>query len=225
MKNMKIRKIYLYAILSIIVSGCSIDETSQISVTDKFDPFFARELQRRGYIADARNITEGEVSGITELDLSGEYLYPGTLISLRGIEYFKSLQILDCSYNSILSLDMGKNTELTELYCIGNRIKSLNISNNPFLAKLDCSDNQIKTLDTNNNRQLIYYACSNNRLESLDISRNTALSYFECSGNRGLGYYFPVTAWFNNNSIPKNFQTGSWTYYGRTIIIDYWEAY
>ena len=55
--------------LLVLTAGCSLDESAQTSITDNIDPLFARELQRRGYISDARNITQGEVSGITELDL------------------------------------------------------------------------------------------------------------------------------------------------------------
>ena len=208
--------------LLVLTAGCSLDESAQTSITDNIDPLFARELQRRGYISDARNITQGEVSGITELDLSGESSYSGVLVSLRGIEYFESLQKLDCSNNYLLSIDLSRNKQLMDLRCRNNRLKSLDVSQNTELVILDCSENMIRTRDVSANKMLTRFTCRSNRLETLDIRQNTALTYFECSYNRGIGNYFPVSAWFSNNSIPKNFQTGSWNYYGRTVTVDYW---
>ncbi len=44
-------------------------------------------------------------------------------------------------------------------------------------------------------------------------------------GNPGNGSVFPVTAWFDNNSIPpRYFTTGSWNYNGKTVRIDYRKA-
>lgn len=77
--------------------------------------------------------------------------------------------------------------------------------------------------------------CSSNQLTSLDVTKNVALITLECSGNPGDGEsFFPVTAWFDNNTVPGNmkftyeedssFDGKSWTYDGKTITIDFRKA-
>ena len=66
--------------------------------------------------------------------------------SLQGIEYFTSLEYLDCKRNSLTSLDISKNTKLETLICYGNNITGLDISNCPRLqfaySQGDCSYNK-----------------------------------------------------------------------------------
>ncbi len=68
--------------------------------------------------------------------------------------------------------------------------------------------------------------CGGNRLTALDVSKNTALTELSCEGNPGNGTVFPVTAWFDNNTVPSShiFTTGSWEYDGATITVDYRKA-
>ena len=82
-----------------MAAGCSKDEADDesglnLDITENFDPLFARELQKRGYVADAKHITLAEVKDITELDVSGVWdsdlqnWVCGELTSLQGIGYF-----------------------------------------------------------------------------------------------------------------------------------------
>ncbi len=68
---------------------------------------------------------------------------------------------------------------------------------------------------------LTHLDCWHNELTSLDISNNTALTKFYCDGNPGNGTIFPVTAWFDNGSIPDDFTKYNWDYNGNTITISY----
>ncbi len=121
---------------------------------------------------------------------------------MRGIEYFQSLTKLCCDWNQLTALDVSKNTALTYLFCSSDQLTSLDVSKNTALTNL---------------------YCYSNRLTTLDISKNTALTELDCSYNPGDGSVFPVTAWFDNNSIPnaETFTTGSWDYDGKTVRIDY----
>ncbi len=201
----------LVLLLSVIVAvGCSKDDDNldpNRNVTADFDPLFAQELQKRGYIADAKKITPQEVKGITELDVSGYNEetdeYEGKLTSLRGIEYFESLTKLSCDNNQLTALDVSKNMALTHLYCYSNKLTKLDVGKNAALTWLSCDGNQLTTLD---------------------VSKNTALTSLWCKENPGDGSVFPVTAWFDNNSIPEYFPTGSWEYNGVTITIYYRKA-
>ncbi len=76
-------------------------------------------------------------------------------------------------------------------------------------------------------------ACMVNQLSSLDIRYNTKLKWLYCFENPGDGEsLFPVTAWFDNNTIPANMELyfsdtsdgNSWNYDGKTITIDFRKA-
>ena len=154
--------------------------------TAQFDPDFAKELQKQGIIADAGNITPEDmekIAAITRLDIAGSYDNPGTLTSLRGIEYFEALEVLFCLYNQLTSLDVSRNTALTYLDCDDNLLPSLDVSRNTALTELYCNDNQLTALDVSQNTALETLFCRINQLTSLDVSRNTALTYLSCAVN------------------------------------------
>ena len=68
----------------------------------------------RKYLSDELNITEGDI--ITETDLNSVteiYLNKSNVSSLKGIEYFKKLTDLYYYKNSLSSLDISMNTDLT----------------------------------------------------------------------------------------------------------------
>lgn len=169
------------------------------------DPFFARELKKRGYITDAANVTPSDVKAIELLNVGGSEEEWGGLKSLRGIEYFESLKQLNCAYNEIAELDLSKNSQLVRVGCSYNQLKSLDVSKNaqldlllcycnqltvldvsknPRLYYLDCEDNLLSTLDVRNNIPLKILYCGRNQLTSLDISKNTCLENLDCSKNQ-----------------------------------------
>ncbi len=135
------------------------------------------------------------------------------------------LTVLWCGTNQLTALNVSKNTALTHLSCLGNQLTTLDVSNNTELVDLHCGWNQLSSLDVSNNTALKELVCHSNRLTSLDISNNTALRSLACENNPGDGTVFPVTAWFDNNTVPSEyFTTGSWDYDGATITIDYRKA-
>ncbi|MDE7410443.1 MAG: hypothetical protein K2M94_00180 [Paramuribaculum sp.] len=143
------------------------------------DPEFAKELQKRGYIADAATVTPADVADITEI-----YVRCRDLTSLRGIEYFTSLQKLYGDYNGLTELDVSRNTQLTHLYCTDNRLTQLDVSRNTQLMSLYCAFNQLTQLDVSRNTQLTYLDCDWNQLTQLDVSRNTQLTKLFCTLNQ-----------------------------------------
>ncbi len=274
----------------------TVTQTAASDATDftaQFDPDFAKELQKQGIIADADNITPEDmekIAAITRLDIAGSYDNPGTLTSLRGIEYFEALEELSCLYNQLTSLDVSRNmaltelrcdynqltsldvsrntaltyldcnnnqlteldvsrntalteldcsgnplttldismnTALTKLYCAINELTTLDVSRNTALTELNCANNELTTLDVSQNTALTVLSCFSNELPSLNISRNRALTKFDCSYNPGDGVSsFPVTAWFDNETVPAglNVYSSSWRYDGKTITIDFRKA-
>ena len=154
--------------------------------TAQFDKAFAKELQKQGIIANADNITPEDmekIAAISSLNVAGSYDNPGTLTSLRGIEYFESLTDLRCDYNQLTSLDLSRNTALTDLSCSYNQLTALDVSRNTALTALYCNNNQLTSLDVSQNTALTELRCSYNQLTALDVSRNTELIFLDCYSN------------------------------------------
>ena len=170
-----------------------------------FDPEFVRILKERGYISDEEKILPKDITGITKLDISETLDNCGPLTSLRGIEYFASLdtlncannrlteldisknthlKFLSCSNNQLTTLEVGKNNALVDLHCSSNLLTALEVSKNTALKKLSCQNNQLTALDVTNNNELVDLSCYNNQLTTLDVSKNTALILLSCSNNQ-----------------------------------------
>ena len=104
--------------------------------------------------------------------------------SLKGIEYFTNINILECSVNELTSLDVSANTSLEYLSCSVNGLTSLDVSNNTALTYLDCLGNELTSLDVSNNTDLVSLYCSSNQLSSLDVTNNTELKILSLGGNQ-----------------------------------------
>lgn len=131
-------------------TGLVIEQT-EYTIDALFDPTFAQVLQTRGIISDAEHITPADMekmAAITELNISGTYDTPGSLTSLQGIEYFESLSTLNCYSNKLTSLDISRNTALTELNCSYN--PGDGVSSFPITA---CFDNDTKPGDLEIHRE------------------------------------------------------------------------
>lgn len=106
------------------------------------------------------------------------------IASLKGIEYFTSLQTLDCYSNQLTSLDLSANTALTTLNCGNNWLSFLNVSSNTALTNLDCYNNELTSLELSANTALTSLDCSKNQLTSLELSANMALTALDCRNNQ-----------------------------------------
>ena len=109
----------------------------------------------------------------------------------RGRKNFTSLDVskntalteLNCGSNQLTVLDVSKNTALTRLDCCRNQLTTLDISNNTALTYLECHTNQLTVLDVRNNSALTDLICFNNRLTDLDMSNNMELKHLSCHFN------------------------------------------
>jgi Leucine-rich repeat (LRR) protein len=130
-------------------------------------------------------LSKAEIEAVTEIDIShggnGAYYNLGAnyddglyedydeLTSLKGIEVFTNLEVLNCSYNDIYTLDLSSNTKLRELDCSSNYMYTLNVSGCTALESLKCSGNAFTKLDLSNNSKLNYLKCFNNEFTSLNL--------------------------------------------------------
>jgi Leucine-rich repeat (LRR) protein len=114
------------------------------------DTAFLHALIDEGVDANGDSlISYPEAEAIISLNVSGR-----GITDITGIEAFVNLDTLDCSSNSLTSLD---------------------ISNNPALKGLYIQDNQIDSLDVSGNTALHYLSFGGNRLASLDVTNNISL--------------------------------------------------
>ena len=123
-----------------------------------------------------------DMDKVTSLDVSG---YGLTTID-DILSQMPALESLDCSKNTLKSIDLSKNTALTTLSCSGNELTSIDLSQCPALTTLNCNYNSLSSLDLSKNPALTTLNCSNNQLTSLDLSKNENLTSAYLSGNANL---------------------------------------
>ena len=103
--------------------------------------------------------------------------------SLEGIQSFTNLELLDCKFNQLTSLDVSQNTNLELLFCYSNQLTSIDVSQNPNLELLFCYHNQLTSIDVSQNPNLKWLYCYNNMLTSLDVTQNPNLLDLYCERN------------------------------------------
>ncbi|WP_338594314.1 leucine-rich repeat domain-containing protein [Paenibacillus sp. Y5S-9] len=123
-------------------------------------------------------IQESDVCEVETLQLSNH-----NISSLDGIEYFRDLQELDCTYNQLRSLDLAQNHKLRTLRCRENQLLTLDLSSNSDLQVLDCSFNRLRKLDLSHNPKLVTVECHWNMLSELASEPLEQLEELSCSYN------------------------------------------
>ena len=185
------------------------DPDALLPITEEFfpDPAF------RSYVAENLDpnkdgfLSQAEQESVTEIECSGEsWDALGEIRSLKGIEYYSKLIVLNCSYNHISRLDLRYNPELEVLHCNHNfelafldvsacpnlwelvaqytAIGSIDVSKNASLSHLDVADCGLVELDVSHNPELEAIYCYTNYLRTLDLSHNPALRKLNCDDNK-----------------------------------------
>lgn len=106
------------------------------------------------------------------------------ITKLTDIDRFSNLETLDCSYNSLTSLDLSKNRHLTSVNCMRNSLRTLSVAGCKELRALDCSYNSLTSLDLSSATALQSVDCSNNSLATLNVGGCSALRTLDCSYNK-----------------------------------------
>ena len=120
------------------------------------DEEFRRILNERYEFSFDSNKTlaYGDIKDIRDLEVSNSQIS-----NLEGIEYFSSLQILNCGGNTLNNLNISQNSELEKLNCPNNKLKELDISQNSNLQVLVCSENEFTSLNVSQNYKLRSLYC------------------------------------------------------------------
>lgn len=125
--------------------------------------------------------------------------------NLEGIQYFTSLEILDCQQGKLTKLDVSRNKKLKMLNCDSNRLKNLNVSKNTKLEDLSCCKNKLTKLDISKNLKLKTLNCGWNKLKNLNVGKNEKLVDLYCYSNNlsklevGKNQKLEVLSCYSNN--------------------------
>ena len=179
------------------------------SETDITDMAFIQIVEAAAGISLERNaagyvpLTEAnleKMAWVTALNISEK-----GLTDLSALKYFTGLQTLDCSRNSLTTLDVSALTNLTSLdcslnwlteldvsaltkleslSCYENALTKLNVSGLTNLTSLDCTFNSLTTLDVSALTNLTSLDCYRNELTKLDVSKLTGLTELDCAYNQ-----------------------------------------
>ncbi|MBT3796488.1 MAG: hypothetical protein HOF97_03050, partial [Candidatus Marinimicrobia bacterium] len=134
------------------------------------------------------SVLTANISGVTVLDVSSK-----SISDLTGIEAFTSLIDLSCAFNQLTSLDVSRNTALTQLHCNNNQLTYLNMRNgvkeqlSNFNAKGNPSLTCIETLDPS-------YATANWTSANGNIDAGVTFTYI-------CGVDVDGVSTYNNNGI------------------------
>ena len=143
------------------------------------DEKFREFLLSQNYGSNGQ-LSEREIEDIVEINVQNKGIK-----SLKGIEFFKYLEVLKCDINDLGSLDVSQNTALKELSCSICNLQGLDLSKNTALTSLSCLNNKdLGELDVSNNKELTFLWCENDGLKSLSVVFNTKLISLKCSWNQ-----------------------------------------
>ena len=155
--------------------------------TDITDMAFIQIVEEAAGISLTRNavgtvsLTEEnleKMASVTELNIAEK-----GLTDLSALKYFTGLQTLDCSRNSLTTLDVSALTNLTSLDCSDNQLTALDVSALTNLTSLNCYRNELTKLDVSKLTNLTSLDCSFNSLTTLDVSALTKLTSLDCYRN------------------------------------------
>ena len=187
---------------AMLIPAFAVNADTKIEISEKNfpDKYFRENLKDTNYDSDQDGyLSSEEIKEIRDYrcaecgvkDLTGIEL-------LTNVEclviYGNELTTIDLSKNTKLSelwiennklenLDLSKNTELDFLHCGGNLFDSLDLSKNTKLKTLVIENSKLKTLDLSNNKDIETLAISNNNFEKLDLSANSKLKTLEIKNN------------------------------------------
>lgn len=155
----------------------------EINMTNFPDRFLRSYIYREIDNGDGV-LSKDECAAVKRIEVPGNDMKDNCVKDMTGIEWFPNLELLDCNWNALKSLDVSKNTNLKELACGNGQLKSLNVSGCTALKRLNCCRNQLESLDVSSCTALTDLSCYGNALESLDVSRNAKLKNLMCDSNR-----------------------------------------
>ena len=128
-------------------------------------------------------VKDGKVLTSNINTIKSLYIGSRNINDLTGIQDFVNLEILQCYWNKLTTIDLSKNTSLKKLFCNLNQLTSLDLSKNILLTEINCGQNRISSLNISQNENLAILNCSDNQIKTLDFYKNIKITDIDCSGN------------------------------------------
>lgn len=124
-------------------------------------------------------IQVSEAQAIQWLNISS-----ASISNFSGIENFTNLKYLNCSYNSLSTLNLSQLVNLEAINCFSSNVSSIDVSNLINLKDLNCQSNNLSNLILQGLNNIIKLDCAYNQLTNLDISNLLQLQRLSCSHNQ-----------------------------------------
>ena len=122
-------------------------------------------------------VTTAKINVVITLNVSNL-----NIVDLTGIEDFTALTNLNCSQNSMQSLNVSNLSNLQILNCANNTISILQINNS--LHNLNASYNQLTSFTLQTSTQLTECNLQNNSLTTVNVNQSTGLQTLILSNNQ-----------------------------------------
>ncbi|MEC5158221.1 DUF7619 domain-containing protein [Chryseobacterium sp. MP_3.2] len=167
----------IYFILFLISISFSFLKAQNLNIPDaNFKQYLVSEFDTSG----DGEIQTSEALAVTSISCSSK-----NISSMEGIKSFSNLQILNCSSNNIVNLDLRSLNKLKKISCSYNTIamQSLNISGLTNLEDLNFLYNRLPTLNVLGLLNLKNLIVTGNYLTSLDVSGLSKLTILRCNSN------------------------------------------
>lgn len=176
-KNAAALLLGLWAAAAMAVSAAA--QAPPVSLTEEAfpDPAFLLWVQTQDSDSDGF-LSQDELDAVTRMDLR-----KCGIQHLDGLEYFRNLEILNCSENNLVSLELDDFPALTSLTCNENpSLETLDLSGAPALEHLYCFHSALSQLDLQDVPALTYFAWGGSPLQELDLSGNPELQVLHVLG-------------------------------------------
>lgn len=123
-------------------------------------------------IANDNMVGTERIKGIKSLNISSQ-----GITDFTGLEAFLSLEQFRAFGNSVTSLDLTANRNLTEIACSDMGLTSINLSGLIALEKVELRNNNLGStgIDLSTNTGIKYLYLDGNSLTTINVSANTAL--------------------------------------------------
>ena len=155
-------------------------------------------------------VLTSNITSITVIDLNNRNISETT-----GIEDFISLNNLNFENNRIKSIDLFRNSNLTEVNFSKNLIEEIDISENRLLEKLNLNNNLLSEIELSYNPRLKIIDISDNDFKSIDISSlnltnlnlsNNRIGNIDLTNNEFLNFLDISNNQFSNLNVSSNIQ-------------------
>ncbi len=129
------------------------------------------------------NLTDEELSTITELNAGTGTSSMSPIISIKGIEKLTNLEDFRLQNSLTNKMDFSKNLNLDTLVLDINQLENLDVTKNENLRLLNIGSNRISNIDLTNNLKLERLEAYYNKITSMNVTANKKLKYINLTHN------------------------------------------